>query len=207
MQSASELAVHQAVAQGPAGVEEYLRQYEQGRRDPEITLTLIIETAEAIATRDFNLDWAAVVVRAAEIGALEDGGKHRHAYLYRANQLRAKFIFQLGGRSDHPVLDPNLVVRWFREEAKFSPGEAKALSVRWKTASEAQTFSEELRRENAGEPAQGDRSTRVAEKLNEILELRLLKYRLQVLRRLAECGELPPDPEMTEWLQTARHLP
>jgi hypothetical protein len=207
MQSSSELAVQQAVSQGPAAVEQYLCEYEQGRRDPDITLTLIIEAAEAIASRDSNLGWAAVVVHAAEIGALEDGGKHRHAYLYRAMQLRTQFICQLGSLPGDRVLDAQTVVDWFCGELKFSPGEAKQMSVRWKDETFTQQFGEELRRENSSETPRSRQSTHLADTLNELLELRLLKFRLQVIRRLAECGELPYDPEINAWLQTARHLP
>jgi hypothetical protein len=207
MQSSSELAVQQAVGPGAAAVEQYLCEYEQGRRDPEITLTLIIEAAEAIAARDSNLEWAAVVVRAAEIGALEDGGKHRHAYLYRAMQLRTQFICQLGSEPGHPVLDAQTVVDWFRGELRFSPAEAKQMSVRWKDEAFTQQFGEELRSENTSEHPRAKQPTHLADTLNELLELRLLKFRLQLIRRLAECGELPYDPEINAWLQTARHLP
>jgi hypothetical protein len=206
MHSSSELAVQQAVGHGAAAVEQYLREYVQGRRDPEITLTLIIEAAEAIASRDSNLEWAEVVMHAADIGALEDDGKHRHAYLYRAMQLRTQFMCQLGSQPGHAVLDAQTVVDWFRSELKFSPAEAKQMSVRWKDEAFTQQFGEELRSENSKE-TRAKQPTHLADTLNELLELRLLKFRLQLIRRLAECGELPHDPEITAWLQTARHLP
>jgi hypothetical protein len=207
MQSSSELAVQQAVGHGAAAVRQYLREYEQGRRDPEITLTLIIEAAEAIASRDCNLEWAEVVVHAAEIGALEEDGKHRHAYLYRAMQLRTQFICQLGSQPEHPVLDSQNVVDWFLGELKFTPAEAKQMSVRWKDDAFTRQFGEELRSEKSSEAPHAKQSTHLAETLNELLELRLLKFRLQVIRRLADCGELPQHEEITKWLQTARHLP
>jgi hypothetical protein len=81
------------------------------------------------------------------------------------------------------------------------------MSVRWKDEAFTQQFGDELRRENNSMTPQANHPTHLADTLNELLELRLLKFRLQVIRRLAECGELPYDPEITAWLQAARHLP
>jgi hypothetical protein len=41
----------------------------------------------------------------------------------------------------------------------------------------------------------------------EISELRWIKHRLHVAKTLSDCGELPPDSTLNEWLQIREQLP
>jgi len=70
-----------------------------------------------------------------------------------------------------------------------------------------QEFANELERHNAAEDGSGSETPYIKESLNDLLELQLLRYRLQLLRRLAESGELPAESGLNDWLQTARFLP
>lgn len=193
------------VEQGPVRLKQYLTECEQGTRQPA-NLDLILEVAEYRATNEGSLEWAEIAIRTANLGAEADP-THRHAYLYRAMLLRTTFITRLGARPGHAVLDPGSVVDWFRAELKCSSAEARQRSERWRDSHFQQDFAAELERHNAGDNAEDGETPHIKETLNDLLELQLLKYRLQLLRRLAESGELPADANVNDWLQTVRHLP
>jgi hypothetical protein len=169
-------------------------------------MQLIVEVAEGRARVDASLEWAGIAIRAAEIGAEENQGEHRHAFLYRAMLLRALFIAQLGSKPGDAILDPAIILHWFNQELKVTPAEARRNSERWKDPRFAAEFAAELEQgQSKDDPPRYP--PHLAEALNELLELQLIKYRLQIIRRLAEAGELPPDPTINEWLQTAKYLP
>lgn len=203
-QSDSLVPVNRLVEQGPVRLRQYLAECEQGTREPA-SLDLILEVAEFRASDEASLDWAEIAVRAANLAAAGDPTR-RHSYLYRAMLVRTLFITRLGSQPGHLILDPAAITGWFHAELKFSPAEARQLSGRWKDARFQQDFATELETGNESPGPDGE-PPHISETLNELLDLQLLKYRLQLLRRLAECGELPATPATTEWLQTAKHLP
>jgi hypothetical protein len=205
MQSDSLVPAKELVEQGPVRLKQYLAECEQGTREPA-KLELILEVAEYRAANECSVDWAEIAVRAANLSAAANP-KRRHSYLYRAMLLRTQFITRLGSEAGHPVLDADVVVRWFFEELKFSPAEAKQRSERWKDHRFQQEFATELENHDSSESGADAETPHIKETLNELLDLQLLKYRLKLLRRLAESGELPPDPANMEWLQTAKFLP
>jgi hypothetical protein len=197
--------VKELVEQGPVRLKQYLTECEQGTCQPA-NLDLILEVAEYRATNEGSLEWAEIAIRAANLGA-DANPTHRHSYLYRAMLLRTTFITRVGARPGHTVLDPESVLGWFRAELKCSPAEARQRSDRWRDAHFQQEFAAELERHNASEKADDGETPHIQETLNDLLELQLLKYRLQLLRRLAESGELPADANVNDWLQTVRYLP
>ena len=204
-QGDSLVPIRQFVQQGPVRLKRYLTECEQGEREPA-NLDLVLDVAERRASDEGSLDWAEIAVRAANLAAAGNPTR-RHSYLYRAMLVRTLFITRTGSQPGHSILDPAAVVDWFHAEVKFSPAEARQRSERWRDAHFQQEFAAELEINN-GSPAGADGETQhISETLNELLDLQLLKYRLQLLRRLAECGELPASATTTEWLQTARFLP
>jgi hypothetical protein len=206
-QSDSLAPVGQLVEQGPARLKQYLAECEQGAREP-VNLELILEVAEYRASEEASIDWAEIAVRAANLAAAGTPNR-RHSYLYRAMLVRTLFITRLGSQPGHLILDSATIVDWFYAELRFSPAEARQLSERWKDHHFQHQFAAEL--ETHKDDFNGDGPARepphIRETLNELLELQLLKYRLQLLRRLAESGELPATPSTTEWLQTVKFLP
>jgi len=40
----------------------------------------------------------------------------------------------------------------------------------------------------------------------ELIKLRNIKNRISVLRMLADCGELPGDPELKKWLEIRNQI-
>ena len=204
-QGDSLVPVGQFLEQGPVRLKRYLAECERGERDPA-NLDLVLDVAEHRASDEGSLDWAEIAVRAANLAAAGNPTR-RHSYLYRAMLVRTLFITRTGSQPGHSILDPAAVVDWFHAEVKFSPAEARQRSERWRDAHFQQEFAAELEIHN-GSPAGADGETQhISDTLNELLDLQLLKYRLQLLRRLAECGELPASAITTEWLQTARFLP
>jgi len=207
--SQSLMLPEQLAGQGPVRLKQYLTECEAGTREPA-NLELILEVAEYRASEESSLDWAEIAVRTATLAA-DANPARRHSYLYRAMLVRTLFITRLGSQPGHLILDPTAIVDWFHAELKFSPAQARQLSERWKDPHFQQDFATELETHNADADPNGDGRSRetphISETLNELLDLQLLKYRLQLLRRLAECGELPHHATNTEWLQTAKYLP
>lgn len=193
------------VEQGPVRLKQYLTECEQGTRQ-SASLDLILDVSEYRATSESSLDWAEIAIRAANLAA-QANPPRRHSYLYRAMLLRTIFIGRLGSQAGHTILDPAAVVAWFLSELRFSPEEARRRSERWKDPHFQQEFAAELERHNSDNDGTGRETPYIKDTLNDLLELQLIRYRLQLLRRLAECGELPSDPALNDWLQTSRHLP
>lgn len=204
-QGESLVPVRQLVEPGPVRLRRYLTECERGERQPA-DLDLILEVAEHRASDEGSLDWAEIAVRTANLAAAGNPTR-RHSYLYRAMLVRTLFITRTGSQPGHPILDPAAVIDWFHAELKFSPAEARELSERWKDPHFQQEFATELETHNGSAAGVDGEPQHISDTLNELLDLQLLKYRLQLLRRLAECGELPATPAVTEWLQTARFLP
>ena len=204
-QTESLVPARELVEQGPVRLKQYLTECEQGTREPA-NLNLILEVAEYRASNENSLEWAEIAIRAANLGAKADPTR-RHSYLYRAMLLRTLFISRQGSQQGHAVLDPAAVVGWFQAELKFSPADARRRSERWKDPRFQQEFATELEHHNASDKAADGETPFIKETLNDLLELQLLKYRVQLLRRLAECGELPPDANVNDWLQIAKFLP
>jgi hypothetical protein len=204
-QSETLAPVSRLVDQGPVRLKQYLTECEQGTREPA-NLDLILEVAEFRASDEASLDWAEIAVRTANLAAATNPTR-RHSYLYRAMLVRVLFITRQGSQAGHAILDAAAVTDWFYTELKFLPAEARKRSERWKDARFQQEFATELESHDATAGGDAGETPHIRDTLNEMLELQLLKYRLQLLRRLAECGELPPNPANTEWLQTAKHLP
>lgn len=100
--------------------------------------------------------------------------------------LRAWFISRIGSRAGDPILDKEIILGWFTAEQKLSLAEAKERAARWK---------------NTRLPI-NDRLP-----LNEVRELRGIKNRLRIIKTLQECGELPQDSYLNEWLEIRRSLP
>jgi hypothetical protein len=193
------------VEQGPVRLKQYLSECEQGTREPE-NLDLILDVSEHRANSESSLDWAGIAIRAANLAARVNPTR-RHSYLYRAMLLRTIFIARQGSQPGHAILDPGAIVAWFLAELPCSPEEARQRSERWKDPHFQQEFANELERHSTAHDDTATETPYIKESLNDLLELQLLRYRLQLLRRLAETGELPADPRLNEWLQTARHLP
>lgn len=180
----SELGLQAMIDRGPEWLDGYLRQFEQGEPIAENSMIGILDGAASMAHFHSSRDWAGIAIRAAELMARAE--KDRDFALQRAMEIRASFIAKLGSREGDPVLDSNIIVRWFKAETRVSIEVAEERSVAWR---------------NSPLPAQ----ERLP--LNQLRELRAIRHRVKVLRIVSEGDALPDDPMLTKWLRIGNLLP
>lgn len=179
--------------QGPEAWGEYLRSFEDGRPLTGLNMQVIFNYAAPLAKIDDNLHWAEVAVRAAELEALNSTGVERENAQLWAMNLRGWFIARMGSRPDNLVLDKSLIVRWIADGLKSTPQAIKEKANGfWKRLEMAKqsSNSEELNRA-----------------IDDLRELTRIKHRLDVAAILANCGELPVESHLEQWLQIRKQLP
>jgi hypothetical protein len=117
----------------------------------------------------------------------------REESLLNAMNLRSWFISRLGLRPGHFVLDKEVILHWVMD----------GLKLPIQTAQEkARLLGENLARaKNSQNPEDLGRVGR------ELSQLRWIKHRLNIVRVLADCDELPSDTVLREWLQLRESLP
>jgi hypothetical protein len=163
----------------------YLSEFEEGRPLRPNEMIMIRELAGWNAVQVDSIEWASIAIRAHELGALEQGGIYRDSALNDAMRIRSIFIAKLGSRPNDPILDKEIIFRWFAAELKLSMEEVRKM----------------LQRLNDPPPVNLSRLT-----LDEIRALRYLKHRLGVIQSLADCGELPEDSHLHQWLKIRGQL-
>lgn len=99
--------------------------------------------------------------------------------------LRAYMIKNLGPIAGHPVLDPNILVKWFHSRLVVSDEEAKAAIRRWAE----------------------DRGKIFLDEGDTVLTLRRIKSRLNVIRCIANLEAVQADPVLQDWLRIRTNLP
>jgi len=172
-------ALQTLINQGPPALDAYLRQFEERIDKLSINHMLgIFEGAAGRARVENDLEWAGIAVRAAELYALEECGKHREHALRKVMQFRAAFIVRMGSRSGHPVLDKEIIFRWVTEGISMPIIEAKDLSARLK-----------------------DGRWPLREHLDELRELHNIRTRIGVAKTLVDCGELASGSWLDEWIK------
>jgi hypothetical protein len=156
-------------------------------------MQVIFQYAAPLAEKGESLEWAEVAVRAAELDASRNTGTVREEALLDAMRLRSWFICRHGSRPEHVVLDKEIVLRWATDGLNLSIQKAKASATTfWADVAKAQGS------------ADSEALSRIAK---EISQLRWIKHRLNIVKVLADCGELPVDSELREWLQVRESLP
>jgi hypothetical protein len=178
-QANSQPALQSLINQGPRWLDAHLRQFEKRKDKLSINQMLgIFEGAAGRSRLEDDLEWAGIAVRAAELYALGECGKHREHALRKAMQFRAAFIVRMGSRSGHPVLDKEIILRWVTEGISMPIIEAKALSARLKHG-----------------------QWPLCEHLDELRELHRIRARIGVARTLVDCGELESGSWIDEWIK------
>lgn len=169
------MTLQEMIDKGPEWLDNYLQEVEAGRVVAGFLIG-IESGASSKAHSENSLKWAEIAAKAAELYAVQGTGEHRAAVLHNAMSLRAWFISKLGPLSGHPVLDPEIIVRWFEKETKYSLSTVEEKSARL-------------------------RATRLSDNdLDELVTLRNIKGRVTVLRVLAHAGALSNHPELQKWL-------
>jgi hypothetical protein len=178
---------------GPEAWCAYLRPFEEGQPLTGLNMQVIFHYAAPLATNQESLDWGEVAIRAAELEALNRSRTDREDALLRAMQLRSWFIAKMGSRPNHRVLDKEIILRWVMEGLDISVQTAKdKAALIWKDVARVKGSTNPEDRQRVHD---------------DLRQLRRIKHRLNVVKVLADCGELPNDPILNEWLETREQLP
>ena len=179
--------------EGPRAWLTFLRPFEKGEAISPLSMLIIHPFAAARAKEQNSLDWAGVAVRAAELEARNQSGIPREDALLSAMRLRSWFIAKMGSRPNDLVLDKATIFRWAMDGVDISVQMAKekAASIGGRIAA-LKTPSNPEDRQHL---------------LKDLSLLRRMKHRLRVVKELADCGELPGDSPLSEWLEIRQLLP
>ena len=178
---------------GPEAWRAYLRPFEEGQPLTGLSMQVIFHYIAPSATDQGSLDWAEVAIRAAELEALNSSGTEREDALLRAMKLRSRFIAKMGSRPNHRVLSKEIILHWAMEGLDISIQTAKEkAALIWKDVARIKGSSNPEDRQRVHD---------------DLKQLRRIKHRLGVLKVLADCGELPKDSILNEWLQIREQLP
>ena len=193
MQNDQQSVFNTLKAEGPEAWRAYLRPLEEGKPITGLSMLVIYHYAAVLAKKQGSLDWAEVAVRAAELEARNCSGASRENALLWAMQLRSWFIAKMGSGSNHFVLDKDVILSWAMEGLKLSVQSAKE-----KLSSLAELL------------ALAKKSSRTEDRQrlrDDLIELVRIKHRLNVVKVLADCGELTNESPLYAWLQIRELLP
>ena len=178
---------------GPEAWLAYLRPFEEGEALTGLSMEVIFHYAAPSVKDQSTLDWGEVAIRAAELEARNSTGTQREDVLLRAMQLRSWFIAKMGSRPNNLVLDKEIILRWALEGLDISVQTAKEkATLIWKDVARVQGSSNPEDKQRVHD---------------DLRQLRRIKHRLNVVKVLADCGELPSDPIFNEWLEMREQLP
>ncbi|HSP78533.1 MAG TPA: hypothetical protein VLQ93_08400, partial [Myxococcaceae bacterium] len=143
---------------------------------------LFSTTIAARAIDERSLSWAHIALMA--FGVLAERAPdayEAYSFMLRAMNLRAAMILELGSREGDTVLDPEIIVAWFKNLVTMPIEEVARMS------------SEDLR----------------TIPIETIRKLRNLKYALNVVDLVceSETGVVRKHPELEGWLQLRPRIP
>lgn len=141
---------------------------------------LLAFNAAAQAREERSLPWANIALRVYEGLVEREPDRDADSRTYSAMNLRAWMIREFGAREGDAVLDPEVIVAWFRRTATLSFEEVVQL-----------VSSLDLR----------------TTPIDMLRKLRSIKYTLNVLRAICKSGVLQKHPELIDWLRIRRRLP
>jgi hypothetical protein len=193
MQNDQQSIMNSLKDEGPEAWLAYLRPIEQGEQMTALSMLVVYPFAARRARDQGSLDWAEVAVRAAELEARNHSGVEREDALLWAMQLRSWFISKMGSRPNHLILDKDIILLWAMEGVNLSAGAAKEKAA------------------PLGDRLAGLKNSSNPKDKQDVLEdlrlLRRMKNRLNVVKVLADCSELPSDSPLYKWLEIREQLP
>lgn len=193
MQADQQSIMDSLVDKGPEAWRAYLRPFEEGQPLTGLSMQVIFHYVAPRAKDQGSLDWAEVAVRAAELEALNCSGTERENARRRAMRLRSWFIAKMGSRPNHLVLDKEIILRWVMEGLDISVQKAKEKA--------AMIGKDVARVKGSSDPVDRQRVH------DDLRHLSRIKHRLNVVKVLADCGELSNDPILNDWLEIREQLP
>lgn len=139
-----------------------------------------------------SLGWAEVATSVYKFLA-ENQPNVSEGYLLSSMSLRAYMILKFGVVSNHPVLDLKQIVTWFFDGLGITPQEALSKTTAWRNI---------LAKNN---PEEGQEY--FENNLEDIRQLRRIKTRLTVIKRLSESKQFSPNEELKLWISLFDKLP
>ena len=137
------------------------------------------QNARGESDRVEALKWAAISLSVYRYLATERGVKGGfNSYELSAMYLRAAMICQFGVVIDHPVLDIQAIITWFRERTSFEREKLVSMTDKWRLLA-----------------------------IEQIRALRQIKNRLSVIELLMDNGYLQDESELQEWVMLKKQLP
>lgn len=144
---------------------------------------LLAENSAHLARWSDDVEWARVGIRVYDwLHSLDP--HHNDSSM----TLRAYFIERLGGVSNDPLLDPNVILRWFYENLPMSFVEAEQGIPK---------CTETIAKGNIQGP----------DDLQLCRELRQIKNKLNIIALLVESEAVCPDNELQKWLEIRTKIP
>jgi hypothetical protein len=137
-------------------------------------------TAASRASEERSLPWANIALRVYEGLVEREPDRAAESRTHSAMNLRACMIREFGAREGDPILDPEMIVAWFRRTATLSFEEV----VQLVTSLDLRTTP-----------------------IDTLRKLRSIKNALNVLRLISRSGVLRKHPELIGWLRIRRRLP
>jgi len=169
----------------PAEVQAWLDSVLSNREElpKDFNCLLLAEYAGQLARRSDDLEWARVSTRVYDwLHRVDlDGNDSSMA-------LRVYFINKRGSVSGDPLLDPNVILRWFYENLPISFTEAELGIPKCK---------ETIAKGNIKGP----------DVLQLCRELRNIKNKLTIINWMVERDTLHPDEDLSKWLDIRVTLP
>ncbi len=132
------------------------------------------------------LEWAELAIVIEAMLAKSPEEHITHSCEMSAMTLRAKMICKFGHISDHPVLDSNLIFKWFHDRLPFSLTEMIERERKWWSLSNEERVSS-----LKANPAEHFKTTYV-------------KNRLTVIDVLKKCERVPISEEAMQWLKAIK---
>src|SRR5215469_5087589 len=193
MQTDQQSIMNSLKDKGPEAWRAYLHPFEEGQPLTGLSMQVIFQYAAPLAKDKSSLDWAEVAVRASELETLNCSGTERENALLWGMQLRSWFIAKMGSRPNHLVLNKEVILQWATEGLDISVQTAKEkAALIWKDVARIKGSSN---------------SADMQRVHDDLRQLRRIKYRLDVVKVLADRGELPNDSILNEWLEIRQQLP
>jgi hypothetical protein len=184
LQAPSQFSVNQWLQQD---VDTLLTWIDQQRSliDNSLSLSLIdgliLRVDYFLSERNYKLSsqWATLTFKLCDHLLQNDSCSDRDFLLIKVMMLRVRLIQTFGEQNNHPILDPNIIVQWFKQTCNLSLDEVCTMAKNWRNYP-----------------------------VEKIRRLRQLKNRLRVLVQLSQVSQsLAHFPDLEPWLTIQSQLP
>ncbi|MGD2182432.1 hypothetical protein [Lusitaniella coriacea] len=146
------------------------------------------------SNKRLSLIWAGIAISIYESLIKEENkDEAKESFLHSLMNLKSCMIVRFGSANKDLILDPTPIIDWFFDSLNISYEEAIEKSSNWK---------EIFRSLNSEET-----DFQIKKRKQEILELRLIKNRLKIIKSLVDSNQFSPNEQLKSWLSIRKKLP